>query len=169
MNFNESLLGKYFVLVTLVLMSSACSNATHVGNLVKDEFEAHSNSFKVMGRVKKDEGEAHFQNSVASYEKNLKYGYFKEAFAFVKSRDEKKAQVMPADIDIYRIHSYQTLSRFLSDNGREGRLVAEISYYEIDTGALVTIVDDQRWWFADVANKWFVANFIPLKGDASQD
>jgi hypothetical protein len=93
----------------------------------------------------------------------LKYGYFREAYGWVKHRDGRNVAPLGESVFLYRIHSYAVLSSFISDGGREARVVAKISFYEIDTGALVEIIDEQTWWFAEVANAWFVEAFIPIE------
>jgi hypothetical protein len=146
----------------MVIVTASCSNANYVGNLVKDEFQAHSESFKVFGKIKKDKKVAEFEKTVLSYAKNLKYGYFREAYGWVKHRSGSKVAPLGESVYMYRVHSYEVLSSFISDSGREARVVAKLSFYEIDTGALVEIIDEQAWWFAEVANAWFVEAFIPI-------
>ena len=154
---------KYYVLVTIVLMTASCSSVDYVGSLVEDEFEAHSPSFKFLGQTKTDQKLAEFEKTVSSYVKNLKYGYFREAYRWVKHRDGRKVAPLDKSVFLYRIHSYAVLSSFISDGGREARVVAKISFYEIDTGSLVEIIDEQTWWFAEVANAWFVEAFVPME------
>jgi hypothetical protein len=135
----------------------------YVGSLVEDEFEAHSPSFKFLGQKKIDQKLVEFEKTASSYAKNLKYGYFREAYGWVKHRDGRKVVPIGKSVYMYRIHSYEVLSSIISDSGREARVVAKISFYEIDTGSLVEIIDEQTWWFAEVANAWFVDAFIPIE------
>ena len=154
---------KHYFLVATVMMTGSCSSVNYVGSLVEEEFEAHSPSFKVLGQTKTDRKLVEFEKTVSSYMKNLKYGYFREAYGWVKHRDGRKVAPLGESVFLYRIHSYTVLSSFISDGGREARVVAKISFYEIDTGALVEIIDEQTWWFAEVANAWFVEAFIPIE------
>ena len=154
---------KHYLLVAIAMMTASCSSVNYVGGLVEEEFEAHLPSFKFLGQNKTDKKLADFEKTVSSYVKNLKYGYFREAYGWVKHRDGRKVDPLGESVFLYRIHSYAVLSSFISDGGREARVVAKISFYEIDTGALVEIIDEQTWWFAEVANAWFVEAFIPIE------
>lgn len=156
-------LKRHYLLVAIAMMTASCSSVHYVGGLLEEEFVAHSPSFKFLGQNKTDKKLAEFEKTVSSYVKNLKYGYFREAYGWVKHRDGRKVAPLGESVFLYRIHSYAVLSSFISDGGREARVVAKISFYEIDTGALVEIIDEQTWWFAEVANAWFVEAFIPIE------
>ena len=162
-NFCRFVSKKHYFLVAIGMLTASCSSMNYMGNLVEDEFEAHSPSFKFLGQAKTDQKSAVFEKTVSSYVKNLKYGYFREAYRWVKHRDGRTVAPLSESVFLYRIHSYAVLSSFISDGGREARVVAKISFYEIDTGSLVEIIDEQTWWFAEVANAWFVEAFVPME------
>mgnify|MGYP003315920672 CR=1 FL=1 len=163
LNFRRYLLNKHYFLLAIVMVTVGCASVKYVGELVEDEFHTHSPSFNFLSQKKIDQKVAEFEKTVSRYAKNLKYGYFREAYRWVKHRDGRRVVPLDKSIYMYRIHSYEVLSSFMSDNGREARVMAKVSFYEIDTGALVEILDEQIWWFAEVANEWFVEAFVPIE------
>lgn len=166
---DRAMLKKYFSYILVAVMTTGCSNVNHVGSLVKEEFDAHSQSFKFVEQVRKADRVAKLENRSTSYAKNLKYGYFEEAYTYVQYRGGGKVAPIPASVAMHRIHSYKVLSRLVSDSGREARVVAAISYYDIDSGTLIEIIDEQSWWFAEVADRWFLENFTPIGSEMVQD
>ena len=62
----------------------------------------------------------------------------------------------------YRVVDYKNLSKLLSDDGINARVVSELKYYHIDDGKLKQILFEQSWWYNPIRNKWFLKTPFPL-------
>lgn len=105
-----------------------------------------------------------FQSAAESYGKMLRWGYYDEAAKFLHARDGSRVDADLARVSRYRISSYQIGSQLLADSGREGRVVAAIEYYDIDSGVLHTLRDEQYWWYDDVDDRWYLGSPLPAFG-----
>ena len=105
-----------------------------------------------------------FEKAATSYSKLLRWGYFDEAAAYLRAQDGSLIDPELARVARYRISSYKPLSQLVADTGREGRVVAAIEYYDIDSGVLKTLRDEQFWWYDDETERWFLGSPLPAFG-----
>ncbi|MCB1749652.1 MAG: hypothetical protein H6977_16955 [Gammaproteobacteria bacterium] len=105
-----------------------------------------------------------FDDATDNYGKMLRWGYFEEAAKYLRAQDG--SAIVP-DLDRvarYRVTSYTISNKLLADTGREGRVLATIEYYEIDSGVLRTLRDEQLWWHDRESDHWFLASPLPAFG-----
>ena len=66
----------------------------------------------------------------------MKWGYFEGDSQHQRTKDGQKIDFSLQSISRHRIISYRNLSKLLEQGGMSARVVAEIEFYEIDTGLL---------------------------------
>ena len=104
---------------------------------------------------------AAFDTAVTNYSKMLRWGYFEEATGYLRTRDGATVPPDLTQLARHRITSYNVKSQLLADNGREGRVLAIIEYYDVDSGVLQTLRDEQLWWFDDESKRWYLSSTLP--------
>lgn len=105
-----------------------------------------------------------FDNAATTYGKLLRWGYFDEAVAYLRPREGEAKVPDLSLIARHRITSYDIKSQLIADTGREGRVLAVIEYYDIDSGVLQSLRDEQLWWFDDETKRWFLDSPLPQFG-----
>ncbi len=132
--------GRVAVLIAVMVLLAACTRMPSIGR------ESRSNAFEA---------------AVITYTKLIRWGYFEEAVKYLRAQDG--AQI-PYDLNKmarYRVTAYKNINQIQADNGREGRVLALIEYYEIDSGVLKTLRDEQFWWHDDDAKRWYLGSPLP--------
>ena len=107
-----------------------------------------------------------FESTTKTYGKLMRWGYFDEAAGYVRSKDGTAIEIDLDRIARYRVTSYKNTVVLLADEGSEGRVVAAIEFYEIDSGVLKTIRDEQMWWYDAESERWFLGSGLPPIGVA---
>ena len=101
------------------------------------------------------------EDAVKSYAQSLKWGYFDEILQHQRTKDGQKIAFSLQSISRHRIVSYRNLSKLLDQGGISARVVAEVEYYEIDTGLLSKKFFVQDWWYDGVRDRWYIASSLP--------
>jgi hypothetical protein len=114
--------------------------------------------------VSKRERTTAFDDATDNYGKMLRWGYFDEAAKYLRAQDGSSVEPDLDRVARYRVTSYTISSKLLADTGREGRVLATIEYYEIDSGVLRTLRDEQFWWHDRESDRWFLASPLPAFG-----
>ena len=148
----------FYLLVGYLL--SSCSSVSHLTEMARAEVSVHSDSFKILIPRKKDSRVLSFEAGTTGYAKNVRYGYFEEAFKSVRKRSGSLSNLSLERVNSYRVHTYEVLSSLVADNGREGVVTVTIDYYPIDTGVIKTVIDRQKWWFGDTTQTWYLEHFF---------
>ncbi len=107
--------------------------------------------------------------AVNNYRKLIRWGYYDEAAKYLRSADGKP---FAADLKTparYRVTNYTVSNQFLSDDGREARVIAIIDYYELDSGIIRSLHDAQRWWYDAKGKRWYLASPLPHFGVDDED
>jgi len=102
-----------------------------------------------------------FDTAVTNYSKMLRWGYFEEATGYLRTRDGETVAPNLTQLARHRITSYNVKSQLLTDDGREGRVLAIVEYYDVDSGVLQTLRDEQIWWFDDETKRWYISSTLP--------
>lgn len=105
-----------------------------------------------------------FDAAVKTYTKLIRWGYFEEASAYIRAPDDSQINTDLARIARYRVTAYDNINQLTADNDREGRVLAMIEYYEIDSGVVQQVRDEQLWWFDDETKRWFLSSGMPKFG-----
>jgi hypothetical protein len=109
-----------------------------------------------------------FGTAVTNYSKMLRWGYFEEATGYLRARDGETVPPDLTQLARHRITSYSVKSQLLADNGREGRVLALIEYYDVDSGVLKSLRDEQLWWFDDETKRWYLSSTLPGFGASAE-
>lgn len=137
---NGGVRGLVVLLVAALLAVTACSRAPVVGK------QGRANAFN---------------EAATNYGKMLRWGYFDEAAAFRRLRDGETPASDLQRLARYRITAYDVKSQLIADTGRSGRVLALIEYYDVDSGVLHTLRDEQSWWFDDETKRWYLESDLP--------
>lgn len=105
-----------------------------------------------------------FEAAVTTNAKLMRWGYFDEAANYVRAQDGSEIEIDLARISRFRVTGYRIASQLTADNHREGRVVAMVEYYEIDSGVLHTLRDEQYWWYDDESKRWYLGSPLPSFG-----
>ncbi|MGE0484362.1 MAG: hypothetical protein AB7Q81_09505 [Gammaproteobacteria bacterium] len=118
--------------------------------------------------VGKRERTTAFDDATDNYGKMLRWGYFDEAAKYLRAQDGSTVEPDLDRVARYRVTSYTVSSKLLADTGREGRVVATIEYYEIDSGVLRSLRDEQFWWHDRESDNWYLSSPLPAFGIAGR-
>jgi hypothetical protein len=154
------ILSKFALCLLVAHLLSSCSSVSDLTEMARAEVSVHSDSFKIFLPRKKDSRTLSFETGTTGYAKNIRYGYFEEAFKSVRKRSGNLPDLSLERVNAYRVHSYEVLSSLVADNGREGAVTVKIDYYPIGTGVMRTIIDRQKWWFGDTTQTWYLEHFF---------
>ena len=110
--------------------------------------------------------ESVFEAATEKYARYIRWGYFEEAAGFSRARDGSKIIQDLDDVAKYRVSDYKILSRLLADNGFEGRVLALVEYYHIDSGVLYHLDTEQNWWYDFVKKRWYIYGTLPRFNNA---
>ena len=102
--------------------------------------------------------------SISAYRKLIRWGYYDEAEKVLRKQDGTPIEADLERASRYRVTSYTIKQQLMADNGREARVVALIEYYELDSGVIHSLRDEQLWWYDDEAMRWYVAAPLPAFG-----
>ncbi len=105
-----------------------------------------------------------FEVAVTTYTKLIRWGYVDEAAKYIRAADDSPIEIDFERAARYRVTGYRNASQLTADNLREGRVVAVIEYYEIDSGVLHELRDEQHWWYDDETKRWFLGSPLPAFG-----
>ena len=109
-----------------------------------------------------------FDKAIKTYTKYIRWGYFDEAAGFVRTQDNSPIAIDLDRMARYRVSGYKVVAQYLADTSLEGRVVASIEYYEIDSGVLKTLRDEQSWWFDEQGKRWYLASPLPQFGKGKE-
>jgi len=107
--------------------------------------------------------------AINNYRKLIRWGYYDEAAKYLRALDGKP---FPADLKNaarYRVTNYDVRNHFMADDGKEARVIAAIEYYELDSGIIRTLHDEQRWWYDAEGKRWYLASPLPHFGVDDED
>ena len=102
--------------------------------------------------------------SVATYRKMIRWGHFDEAVKYLRARDGSEMAPDLERIAHYRITNYNASDPLLTADGTEARVVASIDYYELDSGVLHSLRDEQYWWYDEDDKHWYLGSPLPQFG-----
>ena len=104
-----------------------------------------------------------------NYRKLIRWGYYDEAAKYLRMPD---GQTITADLKAaarYRVTNYTVSNSFVADDGKEARVIAAVEYYEIDSGVIRLLHDQQMWWYDATGKRWYLASPLPHFGVEDED
>ena len=103
------------------------------------------------------------RDTLRTYAKYVRWGYYLEASTFIKRRDEDaQPKVSPSDLENIRVTRYEVASqRPLDETGNEILVVAAVDAYSTGSGVVVTQRYDQLWYFDPQTGRWFLDGDLP--------
>ena len=100
--------------------------------------------------------------AIKTFSNSVKFAYYDEVFRFQQLPGGNRIDYQVNQLTGYRVVDYKNLSKLLSDDGINARVVSELKYYHIDDGKLKQILFEQSWWYNPIRNKWFLKTPFPL-------
>ena len=102
-----------------------------------------------------------FNERVRAYGKMLRWGDYAQAAAMRRAREGESAPVNTESLGEVRVTSYRiTRSELASDNAM-GSVSAAIEYYHERENRIRKLVDQQKWWYDDKREKWYLDGELP--------
>ena len=108
------------------------------------------------------------QASINTYRKLIRWGHFDEAVKYLRAEDDSEIKVDLTRTNRYRVTSYEISDQLLADTGTAARVTAVIEYYEIDSGVLKGLRDEQYWWYDEEGKRWFLGSALPAFGSTGR-
>lgn len=105
-----------------------------------------------------------FDAAVNNYRKLVRWGYYDEAAKYLRTADGKPFAADLKNAARFRVTNYAVSTQLLSDDGKEGRVVAGIEYYELDSGVIRSLHDEQKWWYDAAGKRWYLQTPLPQFG-----
>lgn len=102
-----------------------------------------------------------FIEASETYRKLLRWGYYEEAAQYLKGNGEELPRPDLAALAHYRISGYHASEQLQNDSGDEVRLIAIIDFYDIDSGVVNSLRDEQYWWYDIEAKRWYLGSPMP--------
>ena len=103
-----------------------------------------------------------FAESIETYRKLIRWGYFEEAAQYLKSKDGEPLPI--PNLDAYRkykVTGYDVGEQVANDDGSEARVMAQIEFYEVDSHVAGSVRDVQHWWYDEEARRWYLNSPLP--------
>tara|TARA_Y100000590_G_scaffold301048_1_gene339393 strand:- start:72 stop:287 length:216 start_codon:yes stop_codon:yes gene_type:complete len=58
----------------------------------------------------------------------------------------------------YKITQFVIADEIKSKTNTEAKVIAEIEFYDIDSGRATSARDDQFWWYGEEEERWFLGS-----------
>ena len=110
-----------------------------------------------------------FDAAVNNYRKLVRWGYYDEAAKYLRTPDGKPFAADLRNAARYRVTDYTVSNQLLSDDGKEGRVIASIDYYELDSGIIRSMHDEQKWWYDAEGKRWYLQSPLPQFGRREEE
>ncbi|HCU90636.1 MAG TPA: hypothetical protein DGR97_11865 [Gammaproteobacteria bacterium] len=98
------------------------------------------------------------QVDVNTYRKLMRWGYYDQATQYVKARNGSKGEIDFEDMSRYKITQFVIADEIKSKTNTEAKVIAEIEFYDIDSGRATSARDDQFWWYGEEEERWFLGS-----------
>jgi hypothetical protein len=102
-----------------------------------------------------------FFEASETYRKLLRWGYYEEASQYLKGNGEEMPRPNLEALAHYKISGYHASEQLHNDSGDEVRLIAIIDFYDIDSGVVNSLRDEQYWWYDEPAKRWYLGSPMP--------
>lgn len=95
---------------------------------------------------------------VNTYRKLMRWGHYDQATQYVKARDGLKDEIDFEDMSRYKITHFVISGEIKPKTSTEAKVIAEIKFYDIDSGRATSARDDQFWWYGEEEDRWFLGS-----------
>jgi hypothetical protein len=96
-----------------------------------------------------------------NYESAIRWGDYATANIY-RLQDSAEAQATsPANLERFRVTSYETLNTVINKDETEARIVVQIRYYDEERMKEVTMTDRQTWKYDTEAELWHLDSPLP--------
>lgn len=100
-----------------------------------------------------------------TYRKLMRWGYYEEATQYLLGKGEETLPTPNLQkMQRYKISAYNASEQLQSDTGDEVRQIVLIDYYDIDSGALKHLRDEQYWWYDQTKRRWYLGSPMATLG-----
>ncbi len=101
---------------------------------------------------------------VRTYRKLMRWGYYEQAAQYLKARDESDLSPNLEHLSHFKVTGFYVGERLATDAAMEARVLAQIQYYDIDSGVAESYRDDQFWWYDETEKRWYLGTPMPNFG-----
>jgi len=101
------------------------------------------------------------ERTTEAYRKLMRWSYFEEAAKYMKGRDEELRKPALIRYEAWKVAAYDMSDLVRNKAGDEARVVAHISAYSKETGAVSSLRDDQFWWYDEKESHWYLGSPFP--------
>lgn len=108
------------------------------------------------------------EQSLTNYYSALRWGHYAEAASLRASRSEAMEPSSMDALDHIRVTSYEITDQVVNEAQDEAKVVASVSFYIDDIGAVRTVMDRHTWWFDKTRKRWFLDGELPDFMDTSR-
>ncbi len=99
--------------------------------------------------------------SLNDYRKSLRWGNINNAAAYIKLKNYSTPLRDQAILKNVRITSYEYNIQQLNDDQTEATVIAQISFYDVNRGSVVDMLDRQSWWLDMESKQWNLDGDLP--------
>ena len=113
------------------------------------------NTFKVRETV------AALENSITNYNVALRWGMYKDAYSYHFSPDGKQPPAKLDDLEEISVTGIEVTEKVINTDHTEADVESTITYFLKTQGIIKKIRLNQKWWFNEQYNQWFVDHPFP--------
>ena len=96
-----------------------------------------------------------------TFRKLIRWGYYDQAAKYIRARDGSAPQPDLVEAARFKVTHYTVVSTIMADDKQDAEVVANIEYYEVESGIAKTIRDQQHWWLEPEQKRWFLSSGLP--------
>ena len=96
-----------------------------------------------------------------TFRKLIRWGYYDQAAKYIRARDGSAPQPDLVEAARFKATHYTVVSTIMADDKQDAEVVANIEYYEVESGIAKTIRDQQHWWLEPEQKRWFLSSGLP--------
>jgi hypothetical protein len=110
--------------------------------------------------VKKDQQALAFQAATSAYQRDIRWGYYQDAFAYVHP-DQRKGKPLPAMFKGLRVTDYEVVQPPVMPDRNTAIQVVDIEYLYEDRQVVKRLTDNQTWRWDDKLDSWWLHSGLP--------
>jgi hypothetical protein len=99
-----------------------------------------------------------------TYRKLIRWGYYEEAAQYLLGKGEELPRPDLKQMAQYKVSAYNASEQLVNDEGDEIRQIVLIDYYDIDSGVLKHLRDEQYWWYDEEKRRWYLGSPMAALG-----
>lgn len=113
------------------------------------------------GSIEKKERLNSFTKATRDYGRLIRWRGMDGAAQFLRARDGSSISVDLESLEEIRVTSYRIAGSQVDPDEETGQVIAEIDYYNERDNRILTLTDEQDWWFDTESTSWFLDGQLP--------